>query len=536
MKRIFPLILSIIIVCVCLVGCGGDGKSADEFDESTFAIDSEYVAGLLADYMQSDSYLGAVAEYEKQIARNGGCLLEKAMEYHLYEYDDFKIDAILFQLKCNVAYGEGVIDDSVCVYVDLNSGEVHDSLGDEYLEISLNLDGVPDSEEELRSTLMNVLRDFNMNSDEVFFHWKAHKKALGEDEIAAVNEKLGLSYMGYESAAEAESSVDQATGNPIISTDSQERVQKATEMAMALKETAIYQEASFDASTIRIRAAMEYKNDNFGSGYPVHIIMINADNINTEYYGLEAGTVLLDMKSGELYTVADLDLNNMTDINSFSSEIDAYPWCILCYNNILEGGETQLWASSGETIIELDREELAAVNDFLASHYASEAAEKDTLRQEAAAKLTAQQKLIFDAAMEFSKTAHYRERALAADRISLSNASEFIFTHPENGFELHALLLMADSIDTDMYGFMSGVYLKDLNTELGYAESFMDLSNWSWDFEDYSDINNVYAACILSYDSVLSANESHLFMNEDCDRLIHFTKEDIDAVNAALNP
>ena len=248
---------------------------------------------------------------------------------------------------------------------------------------------------------------------------------------------------------------------------------------------------------MQLAAAMEYKNDNFASGYPVHIILLCADNINTDLYGMAPGMMLMDMNSGATYTYSDFDFNNLADMNAFTSAEDAFPICMNSYVNILEGSETQLWASNGETIVSLTAEELSFVNETLAAANAASSAEVEAQREAAAAGLTERQKMVFDAATEFSKTARYKETALHPTSIRLAAASEFFFTHPDNGFELHALLLQADGVDIDMYGFSSAIFLKDLETGDTCTDTFMDLSDWTWDWEDYSDPNNVYASCIL---------------------------------------
>ena len=57
---------------------------------------------------------------------------------------------------------------------------------------------------------------------------------------------------------------------------------------------------------------------------------------------------------------------------------------------------------------------------------------------------------------------------------------------------------------------------------------------WSWNWEDWSDPNNVYAACILSWESCIQAGGTYLLMEAEGDRLLWLSETDLSAVNAAL--
>ena len=531
MKKIFSLIAA--LVCL-LAGCGSAAAEPTPAAYD-FIISTEYVAGLVEDYLQSDSYLRGVADYEVQMnSKNGGALLEKAVEYHHASLDGYPIDAVLLQLKTDVVIGDGGIGDRVQVYVDLRSGKMWDALTLNLAEITSTFTGSFQSEEEAYAILMNVLHSYDEQENAVFYHGSEAKKTLSAAEIAAVNQQLSLSYRGYENAEEANEGVDEETGAPVIHTDAQERMAKVTEMALALRDAVSYQQAALDPTVIQLSDAIEYKNDNFASGYAVHILMIHTDAVDMERFNRTSGTLLMDMNSGAMYTEADFDLNAMPDINAFTSVEDAYPWCILTYNNILEGQETQLWASSGETILHLTEAELETVNATLSDITASTAAERNARRQEAAASLTEAQRPYFEAALEFSRTPRYKEAALDPANIQLAAAAEYSLVHPENGFTLHVLLLQADGMDEDIYGFVPGIYLKDLNSGMGYTDTFMDLSNWSWNWEDWSDPNNVYAACILSWESCIQAGGTYLLMEAEGDRLLWLSETDLSAVNAAL--
>jgi len=535
LKRSLSLLLMLLFLCVSFTGCKEEQtNSTPDPADFDFVIDTQYVADLVSNYLVSDSYLSGVAAYESVMQKkNGGCLLEKALEYHQKDLNGLSSDAVLLQFRSDVCYGEGVISDCVLLYLDLNSGAVYDNITFHMDEIINSFSGDIRTEDEMHAVLMNVLHGYEDPSS-VFWSSQGVSKSLTADEIAAVNDMLCLSYRGYESAEEVNNSIDMETGNPIITTDNEERVQKVIEMAQAFQQSPIYQTIANDPTAIRLSAAMEYKNDSFASGYPVHILMIHTDDFDIEMYGLLSGTMLMDLSNGALYTASDFDFNNMPDIHAFTSVEDAYPWCISCYDHILEGRETQLWASIGETIVSLTEEELALVNDTLGSSYAAAAQEKEVLQLKAAETLSDLQRTAFDAAMAFSKTARYQEAAIHPSSIQLSAASELTFVHPDNGFELHALLLAADGIDTDRYGFSAGIFIKDLKTGEGFTDTFMDLSDWTWDWKDYSDSNDVYAACLNGYENIIH-EESFLFMEEH-ESYRHLSEADLKAVNAALEP
>lgn len=527
MKKFLALLL-VTVLCISLAGCGGKDKTPDPADYE-FVITPQYVSELLSDYLSSESYLKGV----EASGTNSGALLEKAMEYHLADINGFSIDGIVLQLRSDVAYEDGVFS-APLVFIDLNTGEVSDNICAEFNEYINSYTSDITCYEQLRSVIMNCLF-CNDNPDEsTIFHHYESKKLLTENEIASVNDILGLSYKGYESGQDADDSTDE-TGNPIISTDAQERMEKVIEMASAFKETPFYRQVAIDPTSICVGAAMEYKNDNF-SGFPVHILLAYINYVDIEQYGFTAGTLLMDMNTGAIYSHADFDFNRLANFNSFSSVEDAYPHCMLSYESILLRYESQLWSSVGETMIRLTEEELSQINDTLSSADAAASAEQDALREEAAKNLSDTQKLFFDAAVEFSKTSRYKETAKNPASIRIANASEFSFVHPDNGFELNVILLQAEGIDADMYGLTAGFYLKDRKTGTGCTDTFTDLSSWTWDWEDYSDINNVYAACILCYEPVLTNGEKHLFMDDPCDQLTHLSKADLDAINAALNP
>ncbi len=527
MHKTISLILCILLF-LPLAGCSGDngGPAPENYD---FVITTDFVRDSLAAYLPGESYQTAVAAFESVMnSKSGGCLLEKALEYHLADLNGFKVDALLLTIKADVLYGEDILGDNVQVYIDLNTGDVVDSLSIPLDDYTIFFDGTIHSEEELQAILMNTLY-CNDPYEPVFYSSQGAHKALTAEQIAAVNDELGLQYNGYESAKEAEESVDDS-GRAILFTGNDERIQKAIDTAKAFQESPHYQQLSDDPTGIRLDSAMEFKLDNM-EGYPVHILLIHADSVNPDLHGLPGGTALLDMTSGAVYTAADLDLN---DIGGFECIENCFAKLLSAYDNILCGTETTLWFQNESSYL-LSAEELATVNESLNSFYAQTAEQADTLRLEQAVGLSDWQRLFFDAAMEAAKTARFKQAAFDPSSLQLSAGGELSFRHPENGFELHVLLLQAQGIDTNMYGFSAGTYIKDLNSSTLYTDTDFDLTDWTWDWDDYSDPLNPIIAALLSYDSFLNMGQTVFFMEEE-ELFVPLSAEDLAAVNAALNP
>ena len=108
-------ILIILCLCLSLAACSGQSPSEKpSYDEPI--ISADYVIDFVQDYLSSESYLSAVSSYEQSMnSKSSGCLVEKAIQYRMKDLDGLSIDAIILQLKTDVALPNGSISDTMTV-------------------------------------------------------------------------------------------------------------------------------------------------------------------------------------------------------------------------------------------------------------------------------------------------------------------------------------------------------------------------------------------------------------------------------------
>lgn len=523
-------ILIILCLCLSLAACSGQSPSEKpSYDEPI--ISADYVIDFVQDYLASESYLSAVSSYEQSMnSKSSGCLVEKAIQYRMKDLDGLSIDALILQLKTDVALPNGSISDTMIVFKDLETGMIYDSATldiDQYVNV---FTGSLESREQFSAILMNTLFGSDL-TDDVFFHHYESFKALSSQELASVNQALGLEYRGYESTEELEESIDES-GKAIISTDAALRRQLILDMAGTLQGSTGYGKIAYDPTTISIDAAVEFKMDNF-EGFPVHALLIHAANCNADSGSGYHAIALTDMDSGSIYTGDMLDMNGLKDIGEFSSMEDIYLSLISGFEMVVSGQNSDIW-SENETKLMLDGEDLEEINAVLTESYAARADEINALRLENAASLTELQRMVFDAALEFGNGPRYKQISLEPSSIRLVAASHYRCDNPEL-FIMDTVLLKFDHVDTDFYGEFECYALKDLESGNVYCLADFDVANWSWDWEDYSNYDDAWICSLMLYEQVLYNGETYFF-NGAGESFTHLSAEDIAAVNAALNP
>ena len=390
MKRTISLMLAVML-CISLCACGSAGAPQIPTEPEEWTITSQYVAGKIAEFTATETYQNMVDDFVEAFTDVNAKLIVRrpylvaAIEYYL---DDPQCHLLILSLRgdfCSTSY----YDTRLTLIYDMESGVFYDRLNQsipEYAEKYAAIEG---------SAVAGILGRPHETFDELPGNeplWTEHElyKFLAEEEVAAVNTALGVEEpsdeIQYEqletpdAEPEKESVPDMdeipegevqepETGgeqpeenaveslkavNGVLSVDNQFLINAARN----IQSTKHYQEYAAALSTIQLKAAYEYRLEDFES-FDLHLIMLRVDGIDTDMYGFCADVFLVDPATGEVYSEFNVDLNAEWN---FQSVEDTY--APILSSSFWMDPSVIIW-SDAEQITQIPQEDLTAINNAL---------------------------------------------------------------------------------------------------------------------------------------------------------------------------
>ena len=504
MKRLLSLIF---ILCLCLSGCGG-GETADTpaTAKPVEYIDIAEAKPLVEEFITSDTFTALQSEFTRQLdSKAQGPYLDWMIGFAMEDLGGEDVDYIVFHLQCDVA-DRNAIGEGMHVLYDRDTQTWHDSMTTNFDEWYTTFTGDVKNREDSRNAMLSITPGAEGS---VIYHWQARERWLSKADVAAINSELGLT--------KPQPRTEQGFMVTELNTAAEERLSAVSAAAETFFASEHWRIIAEDPLAQGLEHAMEYKNDDFRQGRAVHVLLMRAAGVDTE---LHDPHLLVDMSDGRIYTTEDLDMNDGE--NDFVA-------CLASYTSFLEGRNEDIWGQ-GEARAELSAQELATINAALAA--AAEARREQHLEamEQAAADLSQGiQTELYQLTRLFQDTGTYRKVSVNPGVIRLTAAAEYQMEDLE-GYNVHALLLAVDGVDTDTHGFFPSILLLDRLTNTLYTFEDLDLNY----FGDFSCPEHALAAVMSGYETVLYWETE--FIWSEMETLTPISEADIAAVNAALDP
>ena len=390
MKRTISLMLAVML-CISLCACGSAGAPQIPTEPEKWTITSQYVAGKIAEFTATETYQNMVDDFVEAFTDVNAKLIVRrpylvaAIEYYL---DDPQCHLLILSLRGDFCSTD-CYDTRLTLIYDMESGVFYDRLNQsipEYAEKYAAIEG---------SAVAGILGRPHETFDELPGNeplWTEHElyKFLTEEEVAAVNTALGVeepsdeiqyeqletpdaepeneSVPDMDEIPEGEVQEPETGGeqpeenaveslkavNGVLSVDNQFLINAARNI-QSIKH---YQEYAADLSTIQLKAAYEYRFEDFES-FDVHLIMLRVDGIDTDMYGFCADVFLVDPATGEVYSEFNVDLNAEWN---FQSVEDTY--APILSSSFWMDPSVIIW-SDAEQITQFPQEDLTAINNAL---------------------------------------------------------------------------------------------------------------------------------------------------------------------------
>ena len=395
MKRTISLMLAVML-CISLCACGSAGAPQIPTESEEWTITSQYVAGKIAEFTATETYQNMVDDFVEAFTDVNAKLIVRrpylvaAIEYYL---DDPQCHLLILALRGDFCVPDSY-DTRLTLIYDMESGVFYDRLNQ----------SVPEAAEKYAAIEGSAAAGILGRPHETFYELPGNEplwtqfelyKFLTEEEVAAVNTALGveepsdeiqyeqlptepleipdaepeneavpdMDEMPEEEAQEAETDDEQPeedaieqpkTVNGVLSVDNQFLI----DAARNIQSSKHYQEYAEDSSTIQVKAAYEYRLENF-EGFDVHLIMLRVGGIDTDMHGFSANVFLVDPATGEVYSEFNVDLNAEWN---FQSVEDTY--APILSSSFWMDPSVIIW-SDVEQITQIPQEDLTAINNAL---------------------------------------------------------------------------------------------------------------------------------------------------------------------------
>ena len=506
MKRLTAIL---IICCLCLVGCGGAQESADApaTPKPVEYIDIAEAKPLVEEFITSETMAYLQAEFTRQIGSVvQGPWLDWMVGVAMDDLAGEAVDYVIFQLSGDVANEAGIIGEWMTVLYDRNTQTWHDSLTTDFEAwYATRTEGITTREDS-----RNLLLSINPGAEgSVIYHHEARERWLSKADVAAINAQLGLT---KPQPRTEKGQIETVT----MDTTDDARLSAVSAAAETFFAGEYWQSAAVDSRMKALESAIEYKNDDM-SGFAVHVLLLTAAGVQTDFFSPH---FVVDMADGAVYTENDLDMENWDD---------PHVRTLSAYHTYASGENPDIWGD-GEIIVRLTEEELAAVNAPFAEAMLAQQAEREEQIAAAEATMTdGMQSQLLALACEYQQSDLYQLVAADPSVLRLSAAAEYTLEDLE-GYNIHVLLLVCESVDAEHYGLMASMALMDLTTGRVYTEQDLDMENWG----DLARLEHAFAAVLGGYEYALATGENIIWSEDGV--LTPVSSEDIAAVNAALNP
>lgn len=541
MKKAILFLLAAAL-CVSFCACG-EKKPEGPPEPSEWVINTEYITQRVTEFAASEELKFLQDNYEARVDYHGndkayGPYLTGAAEVYALRGDGKGQHYILMGIEGDMQLAIDTYVDRIQVVYDIDSGSYYDSLSQNRMELRDHYSAIQDSAifitinggSNYQEALENIPRTFGggtLNPGYVFM------RELTTDEVDSINTALGLEPLPLRGEA----------ARPELDTTPAERQQIIVDAVKQLAETELYYELYPDCKKPMVDAAAEFA---IVTSMDTHNIIIKLADANTERYGETSEKLVVDMKTGTVYTQMEFDWEAWTA----TPEGIAHILADVC-EYVFDGQEEFFWSSGEESNYKLTGDEIAAINEELSDYFdenpieplpteppeetESENAESaEELVEEIPQKMPAStgtgalsvsNQFVVDALQSIQNTKHYQTYAVDPATIGLQAAYEYYLEDFE-GFEVHLIMLRVSGIDTDLYGISSNVFLVNPDTGAIYSEFELGLDYTG----NIGKIEDAYVAILCS--SFWNGDDTGIW--SEMEQIAQISQEDLTAINNAL--
>lgn len=439
-------------------------------------------------------------------------------------------------------YAFDVYCDRVQVVYDIDSGSYYDSLSQNRMELRDHYSAIQDSAifitlnggSNYQEALDNIPRTFGGDSRKPGY---VFMRELTAEEVASINTALALEPLPLRGAA----------ARPELNTTQEERQRVIVDAVKQLVGTELYYELYPTCGLPMVDAAAEFA---IVTSMDTHNIIIKLADAKTERYGEISEKLVVDMKTGTVYTQMEFDWEAWTEtpegIANILADVSEY---------VFDGQEEFFWSSGEESNYKLTEEELAAINRELEAYFAENPIDppptepeteqfaenvesfEEALQQSAeeipqnvpvsaeTGTLSVSNEFVVDILRKIQNTAHYQTYAADPATIGLKNGYEYYLEDFE-GFEVHLIMLCVTGIDADLYGFTGNVFLVNPATGAIYSEFDLGLDYTG----NIGKVEDAYVAILCS--SFWQGDPVDFWTGMET--VTSISESDLDAINSSL--
>ena len=260
---------------------------------------------------------------------------------------------------------------------------------------------------------------------------------------------------------------EEKLGTTVVGGVSEEHQDMMFEALKELWDSDIYRQAAVDPDVMVVENALHLYMPELYGYTDVEFLLACVDGIN-EFNSGYCGIVLVDLADGTVYTSEDLPVADYS--GQTSTMEDLYTLCFNTYDSFIHWINNMI-LTEHEVRTELTAKELNEMNERLAQVSEEKAAqilEENAAKIEGASALEENERLIFDAALEFGTSGKYRQLAENAEEILVTRAFHYSSedTDAYHGYVPDLLFLRVKLSEEAnmMYGSSVGHLMIDVST------------------------------------------------------------------------
>ena len=544
MKKAILFLLAAAL-CVSFCACG-EKKPEGPPEPSEWVINTEYITQRVTEFAASEELKFLQDNYEALVDYHGndkayGPYLTGAAEVYALRGDGKGQHYILMGIEGDMQLAIDTYVDRIQVVYDIDSGSYYDSLSQNRMELRDHYSVIQDSAifitinggSNYQEALENIPRTFGrgtLNPGYVFM------RELTTDEVDSINTALGLEPLPLRGEA----------ARPELDTTPAERQQIIVDAVKQLAETELYYELYPTCGLPMVDAAAEFA---IVTSMDTHNIIIKLADANTERFGEISEKLVVDMKTGTVYTQMEFDWEAWTETPEGIANILAD-----VSEHVFDGQEEFFWSSGEESNYKLTEDEIADINRELTDYFAEnpivplptepefqpmaddaeygndsqqpfEETQENAQIAAESKEFSVSNEFVVDILRKIQNTEHYQTYATDSSTIGLENGYEYYLEDFE-GFEVHLIMLRVSGIDTDLHGFSSNVFLVSPATGAIYSEFDLGVDYTG----NIGKVEDAYAAILCSS---FWQGDSDIFWTE-MEQLTSISESDRDAINSSL--
>ena len=548
MKR-FICVLLAVSLCISLCACGESGpkKPIGPPEPTEWVISTEYISQRVLEFKESDELKFLQDTFAETVVEFFGTdkvygpYLTGAAEVYALRGDGKGQHYILMGFEGDMKFSPDSYCDRVQVVYDIDSDCFYDSLSQNRMELRDHYSTIQDSAifitinggSNYQEALENIPGTFGGDSR---FPGYVFMRELTAEEVASINTALGLEPLPLRGVA----------ARPELNTTQEARQQVIVDAVKQLVGTELYYELYPTCGLPMVDAAAEFA---IVTSMDTHNIIIKLADANTERYGEISEKLVVDMKTGTVYTQMEFDWEAWTETPEGIANILAD-----VSERVFNGQEEFFWSSGEESNYKLTEDEIADINRELTDYFAenpiaplptepefqpmADGAEYGDDSQQPFeetqenAQIAAESKefsvsneFVVDILRKIQNTEHYQTYATDSSTIGLENGHEYYLEDFE-GFEVHLIMLRVSGMDTDLHGFSSNVFLVSPATGAIYSEFDLGVDYTG----NIGKVEDTYVAILCSS---FWQGDSDIFWTE-MEQLTSISESDRDAINSSL--